>query len=398
MRLIALDSSGLVASVAVVEDDILIAEYTIQYKKTHSQTLLPMLDEIRNMIELDFEQVDAIAVAAGPGSFTGLRIGSATAKGLSFAMGKPIVPVPTVDGLAYNLYGTDKIVCPIMDARRSQVYTGIYEFIFASNEPSGCLKPTLGWLGHIGGCRENGAYSLHIIRQQCAVAFAEIAKNLNEIGREVIFLGDGVPVFKEEMKELMKVPYTLAPAHMNRQRAASIGTLGTIYYAQGKIQSGEEHAPEYLRLSQAERENVQICPMERSDVDRVSELEEEAFSMPWSRDAFLEMIEKDNARYYVAKRDGHVIGGCGVIMAAGEGNITNVVVDEKERNRGVGCKLLKYLMEDGIKNGISAFTLEVRVSNDAAIHLYKKLGFFSEGIRPNFYEKPVEDAMIMWKR
>ncbi|MBD5520064.1 MAG: tRNA (adenosine(37)-N6)-threonylcarbamoyltransferase complex dimerization subunit type 1 TsaB [Lachnospiraceae bacterium] len=375
MRLIALDSSGLVASVAVVEDDILIAEYTIQYKKTHSQTLLPMLDEIRNMIELDFEQIDAIAVAAGPGSFTGLRIGSATAKGLSFAMGKPIVPVPTVDGLAYNLYGTDKIVCPIMDARRSQVYTGIYEFI-----------------------REEGAYSLHIIRQQCAVAFAEIAKNLNELGREVIFLGDGVPVFKEEMKELMKVPYTFAPAHMNRQRAASIGVLGTIYYAQGKIQSGEEHAPEYLRLSQAERENVQICPMERSDVDRVSELEEEAFSMPWSRDAFLEMIEKDNARYYVAKRDGNVIGGCGVIMAAGEGNITNVVVDAKERNRGVGCKLLQYLIEDGIKNGLNAFTLEVRVSNEAAIHLYKKLGFFSEGIRPNFYEKPVEDAMIMWKR
>ena len=375
MRLIALDSSGLVASVAVVEDDILIAEYTIQYKKTHSQTLLPMLDEIRNMIELDFENVDAIAVAAGPGSFTGLRIGSATAKGLSFAMGKPIVPVPTVDGLAYNLYGTDKIICPIMDARRSQVYTGIYEFV----------------------CEED-AYSLHIIRQQCAVAFAEIAKNLNELGREVIFLGDGVPVFKEEMKELMKVPYTFAPAHMNRQRAASIGALGTIYYAQGKIQSGEEHAPEYLRLSQAERENVQICPMERSDVDRVSELEEEAFSMPWSRDAFLEMIEKDNARYYVAKREGNVIGGCGVIMAAGEGNITNVVVDAKERNRGVGFKLLKYLIEDGMKNGLSAFTLEVRVSNEAAIHLYKKLGFFSEGIRPNFYEKPVEDAMIMWKR
>ena len=127
MKLIALDSSGLVASVAVVEDDILIAEYSIQYKKTHSQTLLPMLDEVRNMIELDLQEVDAIAVAAGPGSFTGLRIGSATAKGLSFAMEKPIVAVPTVDGLAYNLYGTDKIVCPIMDARRSQVYTGIYD-------------------------------------------------------------------------------------------------------------------------------------------------------------------------------------------------------------------------------------------------------------------------------
>lgn len=231
MRLIALDSSGLVASVAVVEDDILVAEYTIQYKKTHSQTLLPMLDEIRNMIELDFEQVDGIAVAAGPGSFTGLRIGSATAKGLAFAMDKPIVAVPTVDGLAYNLYGTDKIVCPIMDARRSQVYTGIYEF-----------NP------------ENGTYGLHKIKEQCATAFKDIADELNGLGREVIFLGDGVPVFRDEMKELMKVPYTFAPAHMNRQRAASIGVLGCIYYRQGKVQTGSGHAPEYLRLSQAERE------------------------------------------------------------------------------------------------------------------------------------------------
>lgn len=236
MRLIALDSSGLVASVAIVEDDILVAEYTIQYKKTHSQTLLPMLDEIRNMVELDLAQVDAIAVAAGPGSFTGLRIGSATAKGLSFATGKPIVAVPTVDGLAFNLYGTDKVVCPIMDARRSQVYTGIYEFV---------IKETK--------C-DTRVYDMSVIKEQCAVSFEEIAENLNELGREVIFLGDGVPVFRERMKEIMKVPYTLAPAHMNRQRAASIGVLGSLYYAQGRIQSGAEHAPEYLRMSQAERE------------------------------------------------------------------------------------------------------------------------------------------------
>lgn len=231
MKLIALDSSGLVASVAVVEDDILIAEYTIQYKKTHSQTLLPMLAEVRDMIELDLQEVDAVAVAAGPGSFTGLRIGSATAKGLSFAMGKPVVPVPTVDGLAYNLYGTDKIVCPIMDARRSQVYTGIYEFL-----------------------PEEGGYCLNIIKRQCAVAFDEIVQELNALDREVIFLGDGVPVFRERMKEVMRVPYTLAPAHMNRQRAASIGALGSVYYAQGRSVSGEAFVPEYLRLSQAERE------------------------------------------------------------------------------------------------------------------------------------------------
>ena len=234
MKILAIDSSGQTASVALWENDLTLAEFSIHAKKTHSQTLLPMLEAVREKTEFHMEEIDAVAVTSGPGSFTGLRIGSATAKGLSFAMEKPVVAVPTVDGLAYNLYGTDKVVCPIMDARRSQVYTGIYEFL-----------------------REGEKYCLNIIKRQCAVAFDEIAQALNELGREVIFLGDGVPVFRERMKEIMQVPYTLAPAHMNRQRAASIGALGSVYYAQGRFVSGEAFVPEYLRLSQAEREKCE---------------------------------------------------------------------------------------------------------------------------------------------
>ena len=131
MRILAIDSSGLVATVAVVEEENeiskTIAEYTINYKKTHSQTLLPMLDEIVKMTDMNLDTIDAIAVAGGPGSFTGLRIGSATAKGLGLALKKPLIHIPTVEGLAYNLCYTDRIICPIMDARRNQVYTGIYQ-------------------------------------------------------------------------------------------------------------------------------------------------------------------------------------------------------------------------------------------------------------------------------
>ena len=94
MKVIAIDSSGLMASAAIVEDDTLVAEYNVQYKKTHSQTLLPMLDELKKMVELDLKTVDAIALAAGPGSFTGLRIGSATAKGLGLAMEVPLIEIP----------------------------------------------------------------------------------------------------------------------------------------------------------------------------------------------------------------------------------------------------------------------------------------------------------------
>lgn len=233
MKILAIDSSGLVASVAVLEDDNLIAEYTMNYKKTHSQTLVPMLDEIRNMVDLDLSTIDAIAVAAGPGSFTGLRIGSATAKGLGLALGKPIIPVPTVDALAYNLYGNEHMICPLLDARRNQVYTGLYVFRRKENQP---------------------IYVMETIEPQCAVDIQEIANRINELGQEVIFLGDGVLVFAQKLSEMIQVPFTFAPACCNRQRAACVGALGEKLFEQGVSQTAAEHAPDYLRLSQAERE------------------------------------------------------------------------------------------------------------------------------------------------
>lgn len=227
MKILALDSSGLVASVAVIEDDNLIGEYTVNYKKTHSQTLLPMLDVIANMIELDLDTVDAIAIAKGPGSFTGLRIGSATAKGLGLALDKPIVEIPTVDGLAYNLWGAKDLVCPLMDARRNQTYTGIYAF-------------------------EDGR--MQVLEPQCAVDIAQIVEKVNKQQRAVVFLGDGVPVFRGYLEEHVQVPYSFAPPHMNKQRAGAVAALAFTYLKNGQTVSAADHQPDYLRLSQAERE------------------------------------------------------------------------------------------------------------------------------------------------
>ncbi len=230
MKVLGIDSSGLVASVALVEDDNLLAEYTVNYKKTHSQTLLPMLEEVKQMTELDLDSIDAIAVAAGPGSFTGLRIGSATAKGLGLALDKPLVAVPTVDALAYNLVGHKDLVCPLMDARRNQTYTGLYSF---------------------------DGNDLVVLRPQCAVAIQEIVEEINKQGRGVCFLGDGVKVFSDYIKEQVKVPYTFAPAHVNKQRAGAVAALGLQKAQKGQFISSDEFAPDYLRLSQAERERLE---------------------------------------------------------------------------------------------------------------------------------------------
>lgn len=230
MRILALDSSGLVATVAILEDDVTLAEYTVNYKKTHSQTLLPMLDEIVKMIEFDLSTVDAIAVSGGPGSFTGLRIGAATAKGLGLALDKPLVNIPTVDGMAYNLYGNTGLICPIMDARRNQVYTGLYRF-------------------------ENGEFK--VVEEQMAIAVQELIEKLNAYGEKVTFLGDGVPVYKNGLMSELKVEHYFAPAHMNRQRATAVGALAMEYLKAGKVESAMEHKPDYLRLSQAERERAE---------------------------------------------------------------------------------------------------------------------------------------------
>ena len=229
MKILAIEASGPVAGCALLEDGTLTAEYSVQYKKKHSQSLVPMLNEMKEMLDLDLSSIDFIAVTAGPGSFTGLRIGAATVKGLGLALDKPVLPVPTVDSLACGLYGTDRVICPLMDARRQQVYTGIYE-------------------------NKDG---LRVLEPQCVTALTEITGKLNELGREVIFLGDGVPVNEEALRDEMKVPYLIAPAHLNRQRAASTAVRAAQIYAEKgeeALVSADDFRPEYLRVPQAERE------------------------------------------------------------------------------------------------------------------------------------------------
>lgn len=227
MIVLGIDSSGIVASVAIVDDKNVISEFTVNNKQTHSQTLLPMIDKVVQMSEIPLESIDAIAVASGPGSFTGLRIGSATAKGFGLALAKPVISVPTLDGLAYRAADFGGIICPIMDARRGQVYTAAYRM------ESGCLNCVIG---------------------QKAVDIREILSELSDLGENVLFLGDGVEVHRGIIEEEMAAEFSFSPVHMSKQSAAAVASLGIVYYGEGRYESAGEHKPVYLRKSQAERE------------------------------------------------------------------------------------------------------------------------------------------------
>lgn len=227
MKILGIDSSGLVASVALMSEGILAGEYTIHNKKTHSQTLLPMIADMLEMAEVKPEELDCVAVSAGPGSFTGLRIGASTAKGLAWTLGIPIVPVSSLMGLAANISEQGALVCPIMDARRGQVYYGVYRITDGIPD---------------------------ILTEPDVTAVETVLEQVNAMGNRVIFLGDGVPVFREVIQEKCEIEAAFSDAVNRYQRGASIATLGEILFERGEYVAAGEFAPVYLRKSQAERE------------------------------------------------------------------------------------------------------------------------------------------------
>ena len=225
MKILAVETSGAVAGTAVVEDGVLKAEITLNHKMTHSQTIMPLIDDMKRYLDLDLNDVDYIACSAGPGSFTGLRIGAATAKGLAMGVKKPIVPVSTLKSLAYNVYMTDAVICPIIDARRGQVYTAFCEW------KDGRLTDT--------------------VPDRIAM-MDDVLSEAEAFGRAVIFVGDGIFIHGEKIKSHEN--FVIAPASCNMPRAASVASLAEELVKEGKFIDGSGFAPVYLRKSQAERE------------------------------------------------------------------------------------------------------------------------------------------------
>ncbi len=227
MKILALDSTALTATVALCEDDRLLGEYTIQNGNTHSETLLPMIESILHFFEIRPDDIDLFAASAGPGSFTGVRIGAATAKGLAFHTQKPCIGVSTLQALAYNLSLVNGLICPVMNARRKQVYTALFR----------CENATLTRL-----------------MEDSAIAIAELDERLAAYGDEPIYLvGDGYDI----TKELLTHPTHDTPERLRHQSAYAVAQIAKELYQTGVRTTDTEMVPTYLRPSQAERERAE---------------------------------------------------------------------------------------------------------------------------------------------
>ena len=227
MKILSLDTSGAIASVAVLDENIILGEYSINHQKTHSQKLMPMVSDLLNCLELALKDIDIFAVSIGPGSFTGLRIGIATVKGMAQALNKAVIGIPTLDGLAYNLAGFSGNICPIIDARNDNIYTALYTF----------NQNDLTLIKHID------YKALHI----------DELLNILSNKESITFLGDGVLKHEKYLKDKLGTAASFAPRHNLLQKASSVGMAAYNKALSGQLESYINVLPLYLRASQAER-------------------------------------------------------------------------------------------------------------------------------------------------
>ena len=228
MLILGIDTCCMAATTAIMSDDRLVAQVVQNNKKTHSQNIMPMIDFMLSQAEISLKDIDCFAVAVGPGSFTGVRIGVATIKALAHATGKPCVAVSTLNALANNVVPFDGIICPIMDARRGQVYNALFD-----------------------------GQSLERITDDRAISMDALCKELESSDKKIIFVGDGLPVHADKINKALGHRSVFAQRMQMMNLAASVTEIGYEKMLLGDVCGYAELKPTYLRLSQAERERLE---------------------------------------------------------------------------------------------------------------------------------------------
>ncbi|HHU48703.1 MAG: tRNA (adenosine(37)-N6)-threonylcarbamoyltransferase complex dimerization subunit type 1 TsaB [Caldicoprobacterales bacterium] len=230
MKVLAIDSSSIVAGVAVLDDEQLLYETYHHHKRNHSEILMPLVEEALLSSGIHLSDLDLFAVSGGPGSFTGLRIGISTVKGLAQAVDKPVVSVPTLDALAWNVLCLNGLICPVMDARREQVYTSLYR-----RKEKECTR----------------------LMPYSALPVIRLAEQLADYNEPVFFVGDGLWAHRAKLEEILKDSAFFAPGYLACQRASTIAWLGRREAMAGNAIHYRDLKPFYLRQSQAEQKRKQ---------------------------------------------------------------------------------------------------------------------------------------------
>ncbi len=370
MKILGIDTSLNVATVSILEDEKILGELSVSVENKHSETLMPIIKALMDITKVNPTEIERVICGVGPGSFTGLRIGVATAKAFAYSNNINVIPVSTLDILCTNIKYTNKLIVPLIDGKRGNVYTATYKL-------------------------DKG-----VPKRQSNMMFTTIDGVLEDLkGKDVIFLGDGAITYKDL---ILENKFEIANNKDLLCNATNMSLYANSYLIEEEV-NVHDLKPIYLRKSQAERDyilknidSILFLKMNESHINEVYEIEKNTFPKPWSKEAFTNELSNKLATYYVGVFEGEVVAYGGLWVVSDSANITNIAVAEEYKKMGIGKNLVLKLIDCAKENKCIGVTLEVRVSNNIAISLYESIGFKVEGKRKKFYSDNNEDAYVMW--
>lgn len=393
--ILAIETSTVLLGVAVVAGREVLWENSLQKPRVHSAMLLPMCIEALHASGVEPKDLSAVAVSSGPGSFTGLRIGCATAQGLAVGAGVGIVMVPTFEVLLRQCAHLPRIAV-VQGKAKSQTVTALYE-----RGPVGVPEQGDSFVWPYG-YRE----TLPIAARGMDVFLQELAK----VGSGPVHVtGDAAAEFTafsqgEGRNHAAGLEIFQVEDKLRLPSPSEVGLIASRMFEEGMVVPPGEAVPRYYRKSLAEvkvlqtQTDIQIEKMTLDDLDRILEIEVLSYKTPWSRRAFTsEITENSYAHYFVSRHEGEIVGYVGMWVILDESHITNIAVDPAYRRQRVGKRMLEAMFDKAKEYGATRMTLEVRASNIGAQDLYRKLGFADRGLRKSYYADTNEDAIIMWK-
>lgn len=379
MKILSMDTSSDVCSVALLEDDRIIDEIHNQSEKEHSQSLMPMIKELLERNNITLDNIDLVASGIGPGSFTGIRIGIATVKAFSDAKNIKVVGVNSLEAQAYMVLLKEEKenskILSMIDARNENAYVAVYRY--KNDNLSVYKNPEI----------------MSISNAPEYLDFEDKVYIIGNVPLEKVESMLRARASKEQAQGLDVKKYKFV--NSNNTFAEAIGVCAYYKYQNGLAGDSNSIAPMYLNLSQAEKqkknlddEKIYINEMSISDKEEI-ESNYDKFPNIWDEKTFEE--DARNSRYFVAKQDNKVVGFVSYTLVLDEVEIMNIVTREDSRNQGIASSLLSYIIR---KIDYNKINLEVNENNKTALNLYRKFGFKNVGLRKKYYNGQ-EDAILM---
>ncbi len=372
MKILSIDTASEICGVSLLENSNLIGNFDQNTGRTHSENLMPMIEQALKQCELTLKDIDLLVCDKGPGSFTGIRIGIATVKAFHDSLSIPCIGISSLEALAYTIKKEGFIVT-LLDCKNNNCYFALYEY--KNSQYTEILIPTADTI-------ENALKTcLQIIPSNSSITF----------------VGDGSIIYKELIDSQCKNCY-FATSENNVLNSYYLGLAGLDKF---RKKEWKEVLPLYLKKPQAQRQleekfnNITIDTMTPENLEQISNTLLSHFDEFWSYNLLKDELNAKNSNYLVAKLNNEVVGFAGIKIMVEEADIMNIVVRKDFRNQGIGGLLLKNLIDLSKKQNLTSVTLEVMEENYPAIHLYKNLGFEQIGLRKNYYKD--KNGLIMRK-